>query len=153
MSGLSNAQEFARTTDRTNQGIVDGRPEGTPGASIFFGPTNQWFTLIMILGQNPPRAPVTRDTVVDKDASLSSGPMQTSASDTLGGATSEDVYQSIGQPGSGMSSKEVHHDGSLGRKRDGQGVDQWGPPGGAQIELDRTQRETGRDRAGFAQDK
>ncbi|KAG7085547.1 hypothetical protein E1B28_003104 [Marasmius oreades] len=133
MSGLSNKQEFTRTIERTNQGIVDGRPEG----------------------QNPPRAPVTRDTVVDKDASLSesSGPMYTSASDTLGGATSADVTQSMGYPGSGMSSKELHHDGKPGRKRDGQGVDQWGPPGVAQTELDRAQRETGRDREAFAQDQ
>ncbi|KAK7021801.1 hypothetical protein VNI00_017245 [Paramarasmius palmivorus] len=109
--------------------------------------------LDIIHSQNPQRAPVTLDTVVDKDASLSSGPMQTSASDMLNGATSADVYQSAGKPGSGMSSKELRNDGHAHRKKEGQGVGQWGPPGTASVELDRSQRFTGRDAEGFTQDK
>ncbi len=44
------------------------------------------------------------------------------------GATSAQVYESSGRPG-GMSSKEMHHNGAPGRKRDAQGVAQWGQPG------------------------
>ncbi|KAK1232881.1 hypothetical protein PQX77_003994 [Marasmius sp. AFHP31] len=135
MSGLSNSQEYARTTDwseRTNQGIVDGRPKG----------------------QNPPRAPIQRDTVVDKDASLeSSDAMRPRAADILGGTTSADVHNNtMGKPGSGQTSSELHHDGAAGRKRDGQGASRWGPPGQASVELDRAQRETERDREAFARD-
>ncbi|ESK81995.1 hypothetical protein Moror_8429 [Moniliophthora roreri MCA 2997] len=129
MSGLSNTQGFTRTTDRTNQGIVDVRPEG----------------------HNPQSAPVKLDTVVDKDAS---GPtLQTSASDMPNGATSADVYQSAGKPGSGMTSKELHNNGHAHRKEEGQGVSQWGPPGTASVEFDRSQRETGRDREAFVGDQ
>ncbi|KAJ3763841.1 hypothetical protein EV360DRAFT_77922 [Lentinula raphanica] len=106
MSGL-NQPNFARTVEQTNQGIVDGRPEG----------------------QEPERAPVTLDTVVDKDASLDdaqhSSAAHTSASQTLHGATSADVDESIGKPGSGMSSKELHHDGMPGRKKQEMGEMQW----------------------------
>jgi hypothetical protein len=49
-----------------------------------------------------------------------------SASSTLGGATSQDVYNSLGQPVGGQTSVEVRHNGMHGRKRDAQGVDQWG---------------------------
>ncbi|KAJ3993914.1 hypothetical protein F5050DRAFT_1576699 [Lentinula boryana] len=106
MSGL-NQPNFARTVEQTNQGIVDGRPEG----------------------REPERASVTLDTVVDKDASLPnaqhSSDAHTSASQTLNGATSADVYDSIGKPGSGMSSKELHHNGMPGRKKQEMGEMQW----------------------------
>lgn len=55
------------------------------------------------------------------------------------------MYASAGQPGSGMTSSELHHDGQHGRKREGEGVDQWGPPGQKNVELDRAQRVTGND--------
>lgn len=48
------------------------------------------------------------------------------ASDTLTGATSADVYDGLGHPGQGMSSKELRHDGQPGRKRYGEGVEQFG---------------------------
>ncbi|KIK57705.1 hypothetical protein GYMLUDRAFT_228745 [Collybiopsis luxurians FD-317 M1] len=106
MSGL-NQQNYARTVEQTNQGIIDGRPEG----------------------QQPPRAPVTFDTVVDKDASLSnpqqSSASHTSASATLNGATSLEVDDSLGKPGSGMTSKELRHDGMPGRKKGEMGDLQW----------------------------
>ncbi|KAG2101537.1 hypothetical protein BD769DRAFT_187115 [Suillus cothurnatus] len=93
-------------TDRAvqaNQGIIDGRPEG----------------------QQPHAAPVTLDTYVDEDASANT-PFVTRASDTLVGATSADVHDGLGHPGQGMSSKELRHDGQPGRKRHGQGTDQFG---------------------------
>ncbi|KAF8895360.1 hypothetical protein BD779DRAFT_1668646 [Infundibulicybe gibba] len=110
----------AQLEESNNQGIIDGRPEGrAPDASI-----------------------VTLDTVTDSDASKThtESPM-TGAGETLGGATSADVHDGIGKPGSGMSSKELHHNGQPGRKRDAQGISQWGPPHTRKTELDRAQRE------------
>ncbi|KAH7925900.1 hypothetical protein BV22DRAFT_1033507 [Leucogyrophana mollusca] len=107
----NNSLRMADYTDpaaRYNQGIVDGRPEG----------------------RQPDRAPVTLDTVVDKDASAENSSPRTppapTASSTLTGATSADVHEGLGMPGQGMSSKELRHDGQPGRKRQGQGVDQLG---------------------------
>lgn len=80
--------------------------------------------LIVIAGQKPPKAPVTLDTYVDKDASTT--PHVTRASDTLTGATSADVHDGLGHPGQGMSSKELRHDGQPGRKRQEKGVEQFG---------------------------
>ncbi|SJL14427.1 uncharacterized protein ARMOST_17884 [Armillaria ostoyae] len=97
---MSGAQNYAATQD-SNEGIVDGRPAG-------------W-------------QPVTLDTVVDRDATASgeSGPTQ-----KLPGVTSKDVYQSTGKPGSGMSSKELRHDGQPGRKKEGLGLEaRWGTGG------------------------
>ncbi|KIM78479.1 hypothetical protein PILCRDRAFT_824376 [Piloderma croceum F 1598] len=85
-----------------NQGIVDGRQAGMLGPS-----------------KNP------LDTVVDHDASATS-PVGTSAESTLTGATSGDVHQGIGMPASGMSSQERHHDGQVGRKKQREGLDQFG---------------------------
>ncbi|KAJ9664111.1 hypothetical protein H2201_005351 [Coniosporium apollinis] len=47
---------------------------------------------------------------------------QTSASDTLGGATSADVHTGLGHPGQGQTSTELRHDGSHGRKKQGHGL-------------------------------
>jgi len=38
------------------------------------------------------------------------------------GATSSDVHRGMGHPGSGMTSKELHHDGQHGRKRERLGL-------------------------------
>ncbi|KAF9075180.1 hypothetical protein BDP27DRAFT_36864 [Rhodocollybia butyracea] len=80
-------------------------------------------------GQQPERAPVTLDTVVDKDASLPntehSSELHTSAAQTLNGASSADVDNSLGKPGSGMTSKELRHDGQAGRKKQEMGELQW----------------------------
>ncbi|KAJ3492233.1 hypothetical protein NLI96_g129 [Meripilus lineatus] len=62
-------------------------------------------------------------TVIDDDPFATPPP---SASDTITGATSQDVYESAGKPGSGMSSQEMHHDGKAHRKRSLQGKDQYG---------------------------
>ncbi|KAJ4487845.1 hypothetical protein J3R30DRAFT_857784 [Lentinula aciculospora] len=101
------SSKFQKSVEQTNQGIVDGRPEG----------------------QQPEAASITLDTVVNKDASLSdpqhSSVAHTFASRTLNGATSADVHDSIGKPGSGMSSKELHHDGQAGRKNPQMGEMQW----------------------------
>jgi hypothetical protein len=48
------------------------------------------------------------------------------AEETLGGATSAAMNQSSGQPGSGMSSRELHHNGHSSRKKEHAGADQWG---------------------------
>ncbi len=48
------------------------------------------------------------------------------AGETLGGATSQDVYDTYGAPGSGQTSTELHHDGNSKRKRNLQGTDQYG---------------------------
>jgi hypothetical protein len=52
----------------------------------------------------------------------------TSASDTIGGATSADVHTGLGHPGSGQTSKELHGDGNYPGKKPksglaGQGAD------------------------------
>ncbi|KAE9409602.1 hypothetical protein BT96DRAFT_848243 [Gymnopus androsaceus JB14] len=106
MSGL-NQPNYAHTVERTNQGIVDGRAEGQPLES----------------------SPVKLDTFVDKDASLpnaeQSSASHTTAAQTLNGATSAEVHDSLGKPGSGMSSKELHHNGMPGRKKQELGELQW----------------------------
>ncbi|PLN86680.1 hypothetical protein BDW42DRAFT_158288 [Aspergillus taichungensis] len=47
----------------------------------------------------------------------------TSAGDTLMGATSKDVNRGLGQPASGQTSAELHHDGQHGRKHHGSGLE------------------------------
>ncbi|KAI0726579.1 hypothetical protein C8Q72DRAFT_783436 [Fomitopsis betulina] len=66
-------------------------------------------------------APDSR-TVVDRDPY---GP-RTSAADTLTGATSQDVHNHLGHPGTGQTSSELHHDGQHGRQRAARGADQFG---------------------------
>ncbi|TCD68673.1 Cholesterol 7-alpha-monooxygenase [Steccherinum ochraceum] len=66
-------------------------------------------------------APDSR-TVVDTDPFAE----PTSAADTMTGATSKDVHGGIGKPGSGMTSAERHHEGSSHRKRNLQGLGQYG---------------------------
>ncbi|CDO75764.1 hypothetical protein BN946_scf184921.g40 [Trametes cinnabarina] len=68
-----------------------------------------------------PPAPDSR-TVIDKDPYAT----PTSAADTLTGATSQDVHNGLGHPGSGMSSAEMHHDGHPHRKRQMRGAEQFG---------------------------
>jgi len=58
-------------------------------------------------------------TVIDRDPFAS----PVTAGDTMAGATSKDVHDGIGHPGSGMSSFERHHDGGVKR---GGGTDQFG---------------------------
>ncbi|KAJ7716857.1 hypothetical protein B0H16DRAFT_1612699 [Mycena metata] len=104
---MSGIQNYKNATDIIDQGIIDGRPAG----------------------QQPQRASVTLDTVVDKDAEATQNDLagQTNGPyDQLPGATSKDVSASSGQPGTGMSSKELHHNGQPGRKREKLGADQYG---------------------------
>lgn len=56
----------------------------------------------------PPASEV--DNIKDPDAT-------SSASDTLGGATSRDVYTGLGKPVQGQSSAELEHNGYPHRKR------------------------------------
>ncbi|KAI6129763.1 hypothetical protein EDD16DRAFT_1543917, partial [Pisolithus croceorrhizus] len=99
------AADFTDKSSGFNQGIVDGRPEGS----------------------QPAPASVTLDTVVDPDASADDPALQhPPASSTVTGVTSKEVYHGLGVPAQGMSSKEAHHDGQPGRKRQGEGVEQFG---------------------------
>lgn len=48
------------------------------------------------------------------------------AESTLAGATSQEVHSGHGVPPSGMSSKEVHHDGKTHRKKEREGLEKFG---------------------------
>lgn len=76
----------------------------------------------MIIHIQSSPAPQIHDSFTDPDASVP----KTSAVDTLIGVTSADVHKSIG---SGVSSKERHHDGQPGRKRNPTGTAGFGSPG------------------------
>ncbi|KAF5367385.1 hypothetical protein D9758_003758 [Tetrapyrgos nigripes] len=133
MSSGINAQNFATQVERNNQGIVDGRQAG----------------------QQPSPAPTTLDTYVDSDASLQSHHNPTVNTAPLPGSTSAEVEAGVGdhfKPTGGMTSQELHHNGMGGRKRDAQGVSQWGPPAQKNTELDRAERFTGQDKERFRQD-
>ncbi|KAJ6467579.1 hypothetical protein C8R47DRAFT_1000069 [Mycena vitilis] len=100
---MSGNQNYKSATDIVDQGIRYGRP----------------------VGEQPGPSPVTLNTVVIEDASA--GPDEaTGPTNEFPGATSKDVAASTGQPGSGMSSKELHHNGQPGRKREKLGFDQYG---------------------------
>ncbi|KAI0659309.1 hypothetical protein C8Q70DRAFT_1114031 [Cubamyces menziesii] len=76
-----------------------------------------------INGEPQPLSPAPDSrTVIDKDPYAT----PTAVGDTLTGATSKDVHDHIGHPGSGMSSAEMHHDGSSHRKRQLRGTEQFG---------------------------
>ncbi|KAH9897020.1 hypothetical protein C8Q73DRAFT_728498 [Cubamyces lactineus] len=76
-----------------------------------------------INGEPQPLSPAPDSrTVIDKDPYAT----PTAVGDTLTGATSKDVHNHIGHPGSGMSSAEMHHDGSSHRKRQMRGTEQFG---------------------------
>ncbi|KAI0084679.1 hypothetical protein BDY19DRAFT_514769 [Irpex rosettiformis] len=78
-------------------------------------------TTVSSQSQSQPAALDSR-TVIDRDPFSS----PTSATDTLTGATSQDVYRGIGKPWGGQTSAELHHDGHTHRKRGLQGTDQYG---------------------------
>ncbi|KAF9241147.1 hypothetical protein BU15DRAFT_45327 [Melanogaster broomeanus] len=96
--------DYMEHAPASNQGIVDGRPEGCPAKG----------------------SPVLLDTVVDNDASADNEADNQTALSSSPGATSHDVYKGMGMPAQGMSSKELRHDGQPGRKRHGQGIEQFG---------------------------
>jgi hypothetical protein len=129
------SKDYSTTEANTNQGIVDGRQAG------------QFHVISLTLqfaypltGANPEPAPVTLDTYVDKDASVGSF---NTTDNAIHGATSADVHNSIGKPGFGETSQELHHNGQHGGKRQAEGVSQWGPPGQKDTELSRAERVTG----------
>jgi hypothetical protein len=98
-------------------------------------------------GAGPPQAKVLGDTIIDLNASTESGESGLLNASALPGppssATSQDVHQGLGHPGSGMTSKEARHEQTHEKK--GQGVGQWGPPKEKNVELDRGQRVVGDD--------
>ncbi|KAK7001672.1 Glycylpeptide N-tetradecanoyltransferase [Favolaschia claudopus] len=99
---MSGSQNYKNASDIVDQGIVEGRPSG----------------------QQPQAAPVTIGTYVDKNAMTEEG--EQTGEYELPGATSKDVHESMGQPGSGMSAKELRHGGQPGRKREKLGLEQYG---------------------------
>lgn len=103
----------------------------------------------MLKGQQPQGTENLLDTYVDRDASATKSE-QASAESTLGGATSGNVHSGLGLPASGMSSKERHHDGQPGRKRNAEGVDQFGPPGLKEKVLGAEEREKEREERGVS---
>lgn len=114
-------------TDRSNQGIVHGRPEGMHPRTLFIRFSRDHYHAAHFIGSQPSPAPVTLDSVVDPDASVDVSVQQDpSAPSTLVGATSKDVYRGLGVPVQGMSSRELRHDGQPGRKRHNEGVEQFG---------------------------
>ncbi|KZT63829.1 hypothetical protein DAEQUDRAFT_747708 [Daedalea quercina L-15889] len=66
-------------------------------------------------------APDSR-TVVDRDPYAP----PTAVGDTLTGATSKDVHNHLGHPGTGQTSSELRHDGQHGRERAPRGAEQFG---------------------------
>ncbi|KAF8070111.1 hypothetical protein FPV67DRAFT_1779552 [Lyophyllum atratum] len=65
-----------------------------------------------------PGAPVAIETIVDKDAGAEPGEKTTATVDeTLGRTTSKDVDRGMGKPASGMTSKELHHNGHPKREK------------------------------------
>lgn len=78
-------------------------PPGTAPADRTFAPNTQT--------EVPSQASYPAD--ADEDAPF------TSASDTLGGATSADVHTGLGKPLQGQSSTEVRHEGQHHRKNPG----------------------------------
>ncbi|KIK94053.1 hypothetical protein PAXRUDRAFT_828389 [Paxillus rubicundulus Ve08.2h10] len=108
--------DYLERAPAANHGIVDGRPEG----------------------RQPKGSPVLLDTLVDNDASMDNEGDYLTATSTFSGATSHDVHGGLGMPVQGMSSKELRHDGQPGRKRHGQGTEQFGEGAGG----DRLSRDT-----------
>lgn len=91
---------------------------------------------------NPSPSKVISDVIIDTDAG--SAPSEEDTSEFRGpelSTTSKDVHQGFGHPGSGMSSKEVRHDGKPHREKEG--ASQLGHPKSKDVELDRAQRPTG----------
>ncbi|KAF8979413.1 hypothetical protein BDQ17DRAFT_1410496 [Cyathus striatus] len=109
---------FRVPDNRENMGIVDGRPEG----------------------RQPAPAKVTMDTVFDKDASATE-PLDTTAQ--FNGATSKDVYESAGRPGSDFTNS--NGEWSKHNKKEHSGASQWGTPRAKDVAQDRAGRPTGAD--------
>ena len=75
------------------------------------------------LTSNPDGVPTfVHGQIVDSDPFAA----PTTAEDTMTGATSADVHNGLGHPGSGQTSTETRHDGMHGRKKHGPGEGQWG---------------------------
>lgn len=75
---------------------------------------------------------------------------ETSAGDTLGGATSGDVYKGLGKPQQGQSSAEVRHGGQHPGKKIGYGLAAQGVAGelgAANPRIDERQRALDKDEA------
>ncbi|TKA71872.1 hypothetical protein B0A49_00840 [Cryomyces minteri] len=100
---------LASANDRAPEFSAETLPAGTAPADRTFKP-------------NPTSDVPTTNTDYSDDADAEAE--RTSASDTLGGATSADVHTGYGHPGQGQTSSELH-----GRKRDGAGLEGVGASG------------------------
>ncbi|KAI9746791.1 MAG: hypothetical protein M1835_002414 [Candelina submexicana] len=69
------------------------------------------------------------------------------ASDTLGMTTSGSVHAGLGKPAEGQSSKELHHDGQSGRKKQSSGLHGVGASGAAATAGQEDGRDLARQRA------
>ncbi|VDC07420.1 unnamed protein product [Peniophora sp. CBMAI 1063] len=110
--------------------IIPPAQHKTPGSSDESGPYADTAPSL----QNAMGMPHVGEVYYRNDASLDE---RTSASDTLTGATSGDVYRGHGQPAQGETSAELHHNGKAHRKREGGGVEQHGVQSGALGNLNR----------------
>lgn len=72
-------------------------------------------------GEIPPLSNYAEDDEVDPDATRADA-LDSFGGDTAG-ATSATVDAGLGHPVSGQSSKELHHDGRAGRKKERSGLD------------------------------
>lgn len=91
------------------------------------------------LTRNPEGVPTFKNTIVVDEDALAPPP---AASETLTGATSKEVDDSLGKPGSGITSSEMRHEGKKHRNKTGYGgAEQWGSkdPAGFKTEQERVQ--------------
>ncbi|KAK5005433.1 hypothetical protein LTR16_000524 [Cryomyces antarcticus] len=105
---------LASANDRAPEFSAEILPAGTAPADRTFKP-------------NPTSDVPTTNTDYSDDADAEAE--RTSASDTLGGATSADVHTGYGHPGQGQTSSELRNDGQHSRKRDGAGLEGVGASG------------------------
>ncbi|EIN08696.1 hypothetical protein PUNSTDRAFT_86692 [Punctularia strigosozonata HHB-11173 SS5] len=111
--------DFTRGVDQSDNATPVTRVE-TPIYSSASGPGGYDQPPSDIRQLNEPRV---SEVVVDSNPWAS----RTSASDTLNGATSQDVHGGYGHPGQGQSSAQLHHDGAHShRKRAEEGLGRYG---------------------------
>lgn len=103
--------------DHIPESHVQTMPAGTAPADKTYAPQS---TQSSVPGQ------ANNDLSVDPETE---GMGSTSASDTLGGATSADVHTGMGHPGAGMTSNELRHDGNKHRDAKAQGLQGVGASG------------------------
>ncbi|KAF2657654.1 hypothetical protein K491DRAFT_594533 [Lophiostoma macrostomum CBS 122681] len=69
-----------------------------------------------------PAGTAPKENTFTPNPDLNNQKMYQSASETLQGATSQDVHTGLGHPGQGQTSSELHHDGQHTRTKQGLGT-------------------------------